>query len=120
MYELIICNADGEVLRRFDLGRVEAARARVIIGRADDCDVQIRSASVSRHHCVIELDDVDRWIVRDMGSTHGVLVNGTPVAQTHLRDGLRVRIGPAVLAFRAAATAQIAREIADELNGPRS
>lgn len=118
MFELIVCNTSGEVLRRFDLARVEAARARVVIGRAEDCDLRIRSSAVSRHHCVIERDELDRWIVRDLGSTHGVVVDGTLVPQAALRDGLKVRIGPAVLSFGAPAASvaqQVARELGDRI-----
>ncbi len=113
MYELIVCTNDGKTLKRFDLSRVEQARARVIIGRADDCDIRIACPSVSRHHCAIELDEGD-WIIRDMGSTHGVEMNGARIAQADLKDGLQVKIGPAVLKFQAQ-TARVAAEIAREL-----
>lgn len=131
MFELTICNAKGEVLRRYDMDRAERAHRRVLIGRADDCDVRIAHAMVSRHHCSIEPfvdvpeEDADggkgstgaeEWIVRDLGSTHGVIVNGQRVPEVTLRPGLQVVIGPAVLKFDLAAknaAAQIRAELGE-------
>jgi len=115
MYELVICSSDGKPLKRFDLTPAEQARKRVVVGRAEDCDIRIASSAVSRHHCAIEPDEGD-WIIRDLGSSFGVELEGVKIEQTGLRDGLEIRIGPAVLKFQAAATrvaAEIAREMSD-------
>lgn len=118
MFELVICNLDGKPLKRFDLANVEAKHQRVIIGRADDCDIQINVGSVSRHHAAIEPDE-DEWIIRDLGSTHGVKIDEQRVPQATIRDGLKVVLGPAVLRFvattpSAAVSAAIARELGEE------
>ncbi len=121
MFELTICNGKGEVLRRYDMDRAERAHRRVLIGRADDCDVRIAHAMVSRHHCSIEpVDDGEggdeEWIVRDLGSTHGLTVGGQRVPEVTLRPGLQVVIGPAVLKFDLAAksaAAQIRAELGE-------
>jgi pSer/pThr/pTyr-binding forkhead associated (FHA) protein len=115
MYELIICSSNGKPLRRFDLSPAEQAHKRVVVGRAEDCDIRIASSAVSRHHCAIEPDEGD-WIIRDLGSTHGVELEGVKIEQTGVKDGLEVRIGPAVLRFQAAAT-RVAAEIAREMGG---
>ena len=117
MYELVICSTDGKPLKRFDLSRAETARKRIIVGRAEDCDVRIASSAVSRHHCAIEPDG-DDWIIRDLGSTFGLEFQGVKIEQTDVKDGLEVRIGPAVLKFQAAAT-RVAAEIAREMGEPR-
>ncbi len=113
MYELVICSHDGTLLKRFDLSPVEAKRQRIVIGRADDCDVRIASPSISRHHAAIEPED-DAWIIRDLGSTHGVEVDGVKIPRAVIRDGLRVVIGPAVLKFQVSHAA-IAEEVARDL-----
>ncbi len=52
-----------------------------VIGRADDCDVPLKhSTRVSRHHCCIAYVD-DRVVIRDLGSTNGVRINGRPILQ---------------------------------------
>lgn len=104
MFELIIRTPAGEALKRFDLARLERTRGRVVIGRASDCDVRIAAGAISRHHCAIEPDE-DDWIVRDLGSTHGVELEGAKIAQTRIVDGLKVSLGAAVLEFRASSLA---------------
>lgn len=120
MYELTICSRDGQSLRTFDLARVEAAHKRLVVGRADDCDIRIGHGQVSRHHCAIEPDAEDdrEWTVRDMGSTHGLIVDGRRVAEVAVRDGLVVEIGPALLKFgqvSAAITGDIQARVRAEL-----
>lgn len=113
MFELVICTKEGKPLKRFDLARAEAARKRIVIGRAEDCDIRIASSAVSRHHCAIEPDE-DDWIIRDLGSTLGVEMQGVKIEQADIKDGLEVCIGPALLKFQAS-TARVAAEIAREM-----
>ncbi|MDZ4685217.1 MAG: FHA domain-containing protein, partial [Planctomycetaceae bacterium] len=75
MFDVTVCSAKGEALRRFDLSRLLETGARAVIGRAEDCDIRIKSPAISRHHCVIEIDDGD-WIVRDMGFSRGTFAEG--------------------------------------------
>lgn len=117
MYEMTICNADGQALRKFDLTRVLNTGKRVLIGRADDCDVRIKSNAVSRHHCEIEAIDPDEWVIRDLESTLGVMVDGHRVREAEIEAGLVVAIGPAVLRFESLSNkiaADLAKEIGEE------
>lgn len=98
MYELIISGEDGRVLKRFDLSRVEASHRRLVIGRAEDCDIRINSPAVSRHHLAIEPDEGE-WIVRDLGSTLGCVVEGVKIDRVDVRAGLVVKAGPVLLKF---------------------
>jgi pSer/pThr/pTyr-binding forkhead associated (FHA) protein len=115
MFEVTICSADGKTLRRFDLSRLHDDGARVVVGRAEDCEIRIKSPSISRHHCAIEIDDHD-WIIRDLGSTHGTMVDGVQISEAAVVPGLKVVIGPAVLLFQSS-TSRIAAEIGKELEG---
>jgi pSer/pThr/pTyr-binding forkhead associated (FHA) protein len=54
---------------------VPVSRAKLVIGREVDCDLPIDSDFVSRHHCVLLLDDYTLRI-RDLGSKNGTFVNG--------------------------------------------
>lgn len=53
-----------------------------IIGRAEDCDIQIPGSheDVSRHHCCLEVEP-PTIRVRDLGSRNGTYVNGQLVGQ---------------------------------------
>jgi pSer/pThr/pTyr-binding forkhead associated (FHA) protein len=64
----------------------------VLIGRDEECDVQIESAKVSRRHCIIA-QVADYLVVRDLGSTNGVRVNGVRVQEGRLRAGDELVIG---------------------------
>jgi pSer/pThr/pTyr-binding forkhead associated (FHA) protein len=50
-------------------------RGKLLIGRAEDCDVRPDSEFVSGYHCVLLVDDYTLR-VRDLGSRNGTLVNG--------------------------------------------
>lgn len=69
-----------------------------VIGRASDADVQIAHGTVSRHHCLVWLED-GRFRVRDLGATNRTRVNDVVVLERELADGDRVRLGDAMLAF---------------------
>jgi pSer/pThr/pTyr-binding forkhead associated (FHA) protein len=57
---------------------IEVDRAKLLIGREDDCHVRPGSEFVSRHHCAFLLDDYTLRI-RDLGSKNGTFVNGRRV-----------------------------------------
>lgn len=117
MYEMCICSGTGQVLRRYDLSRVTSAGKKILIGRAEDCDVRIKNAAVSRHHCSIESIDEDEWLLKDLGSTLGTTVDGEKIQEVEIEAGLEVAIGPAVIKFESVASriaADIDKEIAEE------
>lgn len=68
----------------------------LIVGRARDCDIQIRDAQASRHHCRLTFSG-SAWVIDDLGSNNGTLVNGGPVGTAELKDGDRVQLGGTVL-----------------------
>ena len=54
-------------------------KAIVLIGRQSDCDVSLTlSRKISRKHCCIAQVD-EKYVVRDLGSTNGVFLNGTRI-----------------------------------------
>jgi hypothetical protein len=67
-------------------------RPIVLVGRHQECDVQIASRKISRRHCCIA--QVSNYlVVRDLGSTNGVRVNGTRVIEAALQAGDELVIG---------------------------
>lgn len=64
------------------------------IGHDDDCYVQLKSESVSRHHSVLYVQD-GKLFVRDLRSCSGTFVNGQPVQpECELHHGDELRVGP--------------------------
>jgi predicted component of type VI protein secretion system len=75
-----------------------ADQERILIGRNEDCDVQVESSMASRHHCEILIDDGFYRLV-DMGSSHGTFVNGRRVTEHGLNPGDDVTVGEFSLAY---------------------
>jgi predicted component of type VI protein secretion system len=68
-------------------------RPRLLIGRAEECDIRPLSDEVSRRHCQV-LKESDHVAVEDLGSRNGTFVNGKRIeAKTLLHDGDRLRVG---------------------------
>jgi pSer/pThr/pTyr-binding forkhead associated (FHA) protein len=64
----------------------------LLFGRHEDCDVQLQSKKVSRRHCVLAQVN-DYLVVRDLGSTNGVRINGKRVYEGKLSPGDELTIG---------------------------
>jgi two-component system cell cycle response regulator len=64
----------------------------LVVGRRDDCDVQIRDDGVSRRHASIEMKG-EGAVLRDLGSANGTWVNGKRESEAQLADGARVQVG---------------------------
>lgn len=64
----------------------------LLIGRHPECDIQVESRKVSRRHCCIAQVG-NHLVVRDLGSTNGVRINGKRVVEGRLQDGDELTIG---------------------------
>lgn len=64
----------------------------LLFGRHAECDVQLNSKKVSRRHCCLAQVN-DYLVVRDLGSTNGVKINGQKVTEGRLRPGDELEIG---------------------------
>lgn len=74
--------------RSYDL-----ATNRVLLGRETGNDIVINDLNASRQHAQIELEPQGIWVITDLGSTNGTLVNGAPVQRRGLQDGDRIVLG---------------------------
>lgn len=64
----------------------------MLFGRHQECDINLNSKKVSRKHCV--LAQVDGYlVVRDLGSTNGIRINGVRVGEGRLLPGDELTIG---------------------------
>lgn len=72
--------------------------ARAVMGRSDTADVQVLDTKSSREHA--ELVKVgDQYVLTDLGSQNGVVVNDLKVTQHHLTDGDLIIIGQTVYKY---------------------
>jgi predicted component of type VI protein secretion system len=70
---------------------VVLSRPVILIGRHPECDVRINLPQVSRRHCCVAVA-YDRLVIRDLGSSNGVRVNGKVVEEAQLEAGDEVAI----------------------------
>lgn len=58
-----------------------ASPSHLILGRSRSCTMRLPGdATVSRQHCLIEVDEDGAWI-QDLGSLNGTLINGMKIGQ---------------------------------------
>ena len=72
---------------------------RTVVGRDTNCDVIIGDPSVSRHHAEVLHND-SGWLIRDTGSTNGMIVNGVATTQSRIYDGDIIDLGTTQLEFQ--------------------
>jgi predicted component of type VI protein secretion system len=64
----------------------------LLLGRHPECDIQIESRKISRRHCCIAQVH-DYLLIRDLGSTNGIRINGIRVQEGKLKPDDEVTIG---------------------------
>jgi pSer/pThr/pTyr-binding forkhead associated (FHA) protein len=69
------------------------------MGRLPECTITLADPNVSRRHAEIRPHG-DAWLLTDLRSTNGTLVNGTRITSHRLLDGDRIQIGNTVIEFR--------------------
>jgi pSer/pThr/pTyr-binding forkhead associated (FHA) protein len=90
----LILRLDDKVLKRYPLGPLAT------IGRLPDNTVVIDNPAVSGHHACVSLDG-SSFILEDLDSTNGTLVDGRRVTRHTLRHGDAFQIGNHALEFDA-------------------
>jgi len=80
--------------------RVPLGEQPLVIGRNADCGIVVADARASRQHAEIRAQG-NGFVVHDLDSMNGTLVNGTAVREHPLTDGDEVRLGNTVLRFEA-------------------
>jgi len=101
-------NEGGTLLRTLTRDDAEGVvhllnKSSISIGRGHECDIRLRSSSVSRYHAVLRISH-DAVIFEDMNSTNGCFVNGRRIKRQLLKDGDRVKVGAIPLRFGSRAT----------------
>ena len=74
--------------RTYDL-----AAQRVLLGRERTCNIIVNDINASRTHAEIHFEPQGVWVITDLGSTNGTLVNGSPITRRGLQDGDRITLG---------------------------
>ena len=71
---------------------------RAMIGRSDDADIQILDTKGSREHAeLVKMNDT--FVLTDLNSQNGIIVNDLKITQYTLRDNDKIIIGQTVFKF---------------------
>ena len=84
-----------EVLKNGDceqIVEISQSQSKVIIGRADECELRLGGQFVSRHHALIVLANGEVF-VEDLKSFNGTIVNGSKIKRHQISPGDRIKIG---------------------------
>lgn len=80
--------------------RLELKGNQVSLGRHPDCEVCLKSNTVSRYHARISLIEEGLYQLEDLGSGNGTFVNNVLVKDpVELQSGDQISIGPFLLEF---------------------
>jgi diguanylate cyclase (GGDEF)-like protein len=83
-----------------DLGVHTPVTDRTVLGRDPECTFPLHDLRVSWQHANIAPLRDDTYVLNDLQSTNGTLVNGLPISGPHvLRDGEKIITGDTVLRF---------------------
>lgn len=83
----------GGILLALDWG---GSQEELIIGRHHSCDVVLTAPTVSRRHARLIFRD-GGWIIQDLASTNGTMLNGQRVGRCRLRPGDQLALGHQLL-----------------------
>ncbi len=76
----------GELVPRGGGDPIPLLKKTLLVGRRESCDIVLRFANVSAHHCQLTLEN-GYWQVTDLGSRNGIKVNDVRVPQKRLAPG---------------------------------
>ncbi|RME20102.1 MAG: FHA domain-containing protein, partial [Deltaproteobacteria bacterium] len=87
------------VMQGEDEGReIELVADYTSMGRGVDNDLVFPDIACSRKHAVIQREG-EAYVIKDLGSGNGTIVNGRKVQQAVLNDGDEIKMGNTVLQF---------------------
>ena len=79
---------------------IDLQTADLVLGRHSDCDLILEDTRASSHHVRLYQDKTE-WMLTDLKSTNGTLVNQQPVSTVTLQDNDLIEIGDTQIRFQA-------------------
>jgi predicted component of type VI protein secretion system len=92
--QLLLLGPDGE-----EKESIAITKAPVVVGRLSTNDVVLADPNVSRRHAELRRDG-EQWVLVDLGSTNGTLVNGKLAREHEIKDGDKLSFGTTEVIFK--------------------
>jgi len=93
--------------------KVPLSSDRTTFGRKESNTVVLQDQMVSSYHCEVTRE-AGGYVLRDLGSTNGCVVNGEHVSESSLSHGGKLRLGKTVFVFVDPAVADFEQAMAGE------
>jgi pSer/pThr/pTyr-binding forkhead associated (FHA) protein len=71
---------------------------RIVMGRSEKADIRVMDIKSSREHAEITKVGND-WVLTDLGSQNGIVLNDQKISQSKLKEGDKIIIGQTVYKF---------------------
>src|SRR4051812_191240 len=89
-----------KILQGPDYGSVYVLTGpRAAVGRGEDCDAMLTDLKASRRHAEFIFVQGLGWKVKDLGSSNGILHNGTNTREAMLKSSDTIGLGETTLEF---------------------
>jgi pSer/pThr/pTyr-binding forkhead associated (FHA) protein len=89
---IVTCSLKGEIVSQHAF-----TKDRVVLGRGAECDVVLENPGISRQHAEIIRDEEGGFILKDLGSQNGTLLNKKRVKEAALGESDVLSIGKFLL-----------------------
>jgi pSer/pThr/pTyr-binding forkhead associated (FHA) protein len=89
---------------------------RIVLGRSEKADIRVMDIKSSREHAEITRVGKD-WVLTDLGSQNGIILNDQKVSQAKLKEGDKVIIGQTVYKFSKVEVKPTNKVVKEEIDG---
>lgn len=79
-----------------DTKTIKVSGMRLLIGRADECEIKLSGTDISRRHAMLTFDTTKWWLI-DLESKNGTKLNNKKVKSSSVEPGDVIKLGKAAL-----------------------
>jgi len=87
-----------EIIKGEMVGKFFYINGEALIGRSDECDIEVNDLEVSRRHFRLFVEN-NRWFVQDLESTNGTYVNKLRIDKYMINPGDKIKVGQTIFRF---------------------
>lgn len=82
------------ISQSLDLGKIEVSKSKLLLGKAENCDITIMDSSISHYHALISMDNNGTVTIMDLQSLNGIFINGERIHHSQMiSEGDQLTLG---------------------------